>query len=46
MILNFPGYINRNTKLDLNFKDYSGFMENYYKNLTGIDIDSIEPSGA
>lgn len=46
MILNFPGYINGNTKLDLNFEDYRYFMKNYYKNLTGIDIHSIQPSRA
>jgi len=34
MILNFSGYINGNTKLDLNFEDYRYFMENYYKSLT------------
>ena len=32
-ILNFNGYINGDTKLDLTIKDYSYFMMKYYKRL-------------
>lgn len=36
--LNFDGYINGNTKLDLTIEDYNHFIIRYSKNLTKMGI--------